>query len=173
MKQRNRQDVKPFKFKTSLMPRPKTDFIVIHCAYTKLKQTYTAQMCHRDHLARGFSGIGYNYFIELDGHQTEGRGRSKIGAGVKGKNNQSIHICLEGGKGPDGGDDPTAFTVEQINQTRALIESLKRIYPRAVVVGHNELSGSKTCPVIPIKYFREDCCIKAMPKGVKNYASVC
>ena len=43
------------------------DLIVIHCSATRATQRYTMDDCRRDHRARGFAGIGYDYYITRNG----------------------------------------------------------------------------------------------------------
>ena len=45
----------------------KIDTIIIHCSATHAGQDIKAKDIDRMHRARGFSQIGYNYVIDLDG----------------------------------------------------------------------------------------------------------
>ena len=45
----------------------KIDSIIIHCSATRAGQDIKAKDIDRMHRARGFSQIGYNYVIDLDG----------------------------------------------------------------------------------------------------------
>ncbi len=45
----------------------KIDSIIIHCSATRAGQDLTAKDIDRMHRARGFSQIGYNYVIRIDG----------------------------------------------------------------------------------------------------------
>ena len=55
----------------------KIDTIIIHCSATHAGQDIKAKDIDRMHRARGFSQIGYNYVINLDGTVETGRPRSQ------------------------------------------------------------------------------------------------
>ncbi len=48
------------------------------------------------HKAKGWDGIGYNWFIEKSGLLKKGRDETKTGAHTVGYNDKSIGICLAG-----------------------------------------------------------------------------
>ena len=54
------------------------------------------EQIHDMHLQRGWSGIGYHFYIRKDGTIYRGRKEEMIGAHAKGRNRDSIGICLEG-----------------------------------------------------------------------------
>lgn len=56
---------------------------------------YTPEQCHRDHLANGWNGAGYNEYIRKDGTVYIMRG-DHIGAQCHGMNSISYGICCEG-----------------------------------------------------------------------------
>ena len=72
----------------------KPDTIVIHhAAYPNC----SAQDVHRWHLARGWKGIAYHYFIRKDGSIYRGRQEyHKGGHLLSGENTNTLGICLEG-----------------------------------------------------------------------------
>lgn len=45
----------------------KISLIVIHCSATRVTQDFTFEKLEACHLARGFHGIGYHYYITKDG----------------------------------------------------------------------------------------------------------
>jgi len=70
------------------------DTIVIHHA---AHPNCTAQDIHRWHIARGWKGIAYHYFVRKDGSIHRGRQETaKGGHLLAGENNNTIGICLEG-----------------------------------------------------------------------------
>lgn len=71
--------------------------IVGHCSATAIDKPYTVEDLERDHKARGFSGIGYHYYIRRDGTIHKCRPLEKIGAHVKGHNTGTVGWCYEGG----------------------------------------------------------------------------
>lgn len=123
------------------------DTIFIHCADTpanmdigvvEIKQWHTVE--------RGWSDIGYHYVIRRDGTVEEGRPEEVAGAGVKGHNKNSIHVCLVGGK-PDAN-----FTMAQYRSMNGLCEQLETKYPGVEIMGHRDAPGvTKTCPNFDVK----------------------
>ena len=60
-------------------------------------------------------------------------------------NRHSIGICYEGGL--DAASFPAdTRTLEQKASLLALLRELKRIFPRALIVGHHDLNPAKACP---------------------------
>ena len=54
----------------------KIDAIIIHCSATRAEQDLRAKDIDRMHKQRGFSQIGYNFIIDLDGMVEDGRSLS-------------------------------------------------------------------------------------------------
>lgn len=99
-----------------------------------------------DQKTRGFRTFAYHWFIDRDGTLVEGRKEDVMGAGVKGHNEHSIHVCLHGGFGSRADDDfGTNYTHAQRDALKHLLYSLKGRYPRAAIKGHNEVAN-KACP---------------------------
>lgn len=80
------------------------DSIIIHCSATKAGQDIRAKDIDLMHKQRGFSQIGYNFVIDLDGTVENGRSLSIDGAHCNTKgfsgisyNKHSIGICYIGG----------------------------------------------------------------------------
>ena len=72
----------------------KPDTIDIHHA---LSPNCTAQDVHRWHLANGWKGIAYHYFVRKSGAIHRGRQEIHEGGGLQGSENKNkIEICLEG-----------------------------------------------------------------------------
>ena len=124
--------------------------IVVHCSAVKPDQLSSAAQIDSWHRERGFHlGIGYHYVIRRDGTIEPGRPEWMIGAHchVKGHhyNTHSIGICYEGGLDARGQPDDTR-TAEQKQTMRQLLEDLHERYPRAMIVGHRDLSHDRDCP---------------------------
>lgn len=121
----------------TLGKRSATDYIVLHHAAAS---TCTAHQIDEWHKAKGWSGIGYHFFVRKNGEIYRGRPIDTIGAHVLGKNNVSIGICAEG-----------AYMRETMPQTqkKAIAELIKYLkenyYPNARIVGHCEI-GDSNCP---------------------------
>ena len=124
--------------------------IVVHCSAVKPDQLSSAAQIDSWHRERGFHlGIGYHYVIRRDGTIEPGRPEWMIGAHchVKGHhyNSHSIGICYEGGLDARGQPDDTR-TAAQKATMRQLLEDLHLRYPRAMIVGHRDLSHDRDCP---------------------------
>ena len=124
--------------------------IVVHCSAVKPDQLSSAAQIDSWHRERGFHlGIGYHYVIRRDGTIEPGRPEWMIGAHchVKGHhyNSHSIGICYEGGLDARGQPDDTR-TAAQKKTMRHLLEDLHERYPRAMIVGHRDLSHDRDCP---------------------------
>ena len=76
----------------------KIDSIIIHCSATRAGQDLTEKDIDRMHRARGFSQIGYNYVIRIDGAVEKGRSLAVDGAhcNTKGFSESSYNkLCKE------------------------------------------------------------------------------
>jgi len=120
------------------------DKIILHCADTRTDQDFSVGDVRAWHKARGWSDIGYHYYIKCDGSLHEGRPLSRVGSHCKGHNTGSIGVCFEGGKNPNNSnwDKPTD---NQIKTVKLLIVSLRSDYGDLTLHGHYEFS-SKSCP---------------------------
>ena len=96
--------------------------IVVHCSAVKPDQLSSAAQIdswHRKDRHYKF-GIGYHYVIRRDGEIEPGRPEWMIGA----------HCHVKGQKAT----------------MRQLLEDLHQRYPRAMIVGHRDLSHDRDCP---------------------------
>ena len=120
--------------------------IIIHCSATPEGKTLSAEDCRRDHIShRGFSDIGYHYYITRDGIVHRGRDIAKAGAHCQGHNAHSIGICYEGGLTADNHPADTR-TIQQRTSIMTLLRLLRRKYPAALILGHHDLNPRKPCP---------------------------
>ena len=113
--------------------------IVLHCSATRADRSYSFQQCKADHLHRGYRDIGYHFYVTRDGTLHEGRPLAQVGAHCRNHNKYSVGICYEGGIDTDGRPADTR-TESQKSTLRELLVRLKRAHPRAVIVGHRDLS---------------------------------
>lgn len=112
--------------------------IIIHCSdsdYPKHDNIHSIREWHVDE--KGWSDVGYHWVILKSGHLSKGRPEEIQGAGVKGHNEDSIHICLTG---------KYIFADVQFVTLWRQIKTLKRKFPEAVVYAHNYFDNSKSCP---------------------------
>lgn len=73
--------------------RGETTHIIVHHAAAASAE---AQAIHRWHLANGWLGIGYHYYVRKNGEIFRGRPESAVGAHAADMNSCSIGICFEG-----------------------------------------------------------------------------
>ena len=134
--QKNFQFIEPFEPLEQV-----TNIIVHHSSRVEM----TAEACHEFHqIERGWSGIGYNFFIEKDGTIVEGRGHH-VGAHAYGYNRTSIGVCLTGDF------DIETPTYAQWTAFLQLCDHLMDMYQvqSSQVIGQRELEGfQKSCPGI-------------------------
>lgn len=124
-------------------------FLVLHCSATRCNQSYTVEQLMRDHKARGFTTIGYHFYVRRDGTFTQHRRLLEVGAHARPYNRCSIGICYEGGLDEDGNPANT-LTEPQIERLQDLFEVLHQLFPEAMIVGHRDLRGTtpKECPCL-------------------------
>ena len=125
-----------YKWNGALTKRRSTTRIILHhAAATKC----TAQQIHSWHLANGWVGIGYHFFVRKDGSVCRGRPEDTVGAHAGNNNYDSIGICFEG-----------SFDREQMGevQKRAgaeLVAYLKGKYGISKVQRHSDVNATG-CP---------------------------
>ena len=145
----------------------KIDKIFIHCSATPEGRDIKMETIKSWHVkGRGWRNIGYHFVIELDGMLRPGRPMEQIGAGVKGHNENSIHVCYVGGldKNKKPMDTRTDAQRETLN---TIVAGLQKEYPDASVHGHNEFS-SKACPSFDVQKEFGGVKITAKPKKSKS-----
>jgi N-acetyl-anhydromuramyl-L-alanine amidase AmpD len=121
-------------------------YLVVHCTATKLSQRVSVEDIDRWHKAQGWSGIGYHWYVDRDGHIFPGRSEHQTGAHVKGYNHCSIGICYEGGINEQGQPADTR-TPAQKAALLFIIKDLKQSYPNAIIFGHSDFPNvHKSCP---------------------------
>ena len=126
-------------------------YLVVHCTATPLSQRVSVEDIDRWHKAQGWSGIGYHWYVDRDGHIFPGRSEREAGAHVIGYNHCSIGICYEGGLDEQGNSADTR-TPAQKAALLFIIKYLKQSYPNAIVLGHRDFPGvHKDCPCFDAK----------------------
>lgn len=88
----------------------------------------------------GWAGIGYHYYIRLDGSIYKGRPDNAIGAHCQGYNSNTLGVAFEGNY-----DNRTEMPIEQYNAWCNLKAYLCNKYGNMPVYGHRE-KGSSECP---------------------------
>lgn len=139
------------------------DEIIVHCTASREGQEQTVEQIRRDHTTpvskggRGWSDIGYHYVVYLDGTVHEGRNVDVSGAHAEGHNSHSIGVVYVGGVENKPG---VAYKNLKAKDTRteaqkaslmALLMDLRKLYPKARIIGHRDVS-SKACPSFDAKF---------------------
>tara|TARA_R110001592_G_scaffold5408_5_gene29802 strand:- start:6927 stop:7337 length:411 start_codon:yes stop_codon:yes gene_type:complete len=119
--------------------------LIVHCSATREGQNVTVDTIRDWHLARGWTDIGYHFYIDVEGNIQKGRDIAKIGAHTKGQNRNSIGICYCGGVEVDGKTPKDTRTEEQKNSLLAVLRTLKAMYPKAIIHSHRDYAN-KACP---------------------------
>ena len=127
---------------------------IIHCSATRpgwmhgSKTSEKVAEIRRWHKAKTppWRDIGYHHLIDRDGTVAHGRPVEQSGAHVRGRNKNSIGICLIGGRGAAATDSfDEHFTPEQADALDRLLDSLKGRFGPVKVSGHNQYAN-KGCP---------------------------
>lgn len=116
--------------------RTKTTELILHHAEAK---SASVETINEWHLARGWVGIGYHYYIRKDGSIYRGRPEWAVGAHAQGHNSVSIGICCEG-----------AYMTEtmpqaQLASLKALIRDIMARYGKLTLLRHKDVN-STDCP---------------------------
>ena len=120
--------------------------IIVHCSATREGENFEVSEIRKWHVdGRGWSDIGYHFYIDLYGQIHKGRDIAKIGAHCKGQNRNSIGICYCGGVEADGKTPKDTRNVEQKEALLAVLRTLKAMYPNAVIHSHKDFAN-KACP---------------------------
>ena len=127
---------KTYRWSGTLARRGVTRRIILHHAAAV---TCSADQIHAWHLANGWSGIGYHFFVRKDGTVYRGRPEDVLGAHAGGNNYDSIGVCFEGN-----------FMSEQMPAVQRqagseLVAYLKQKYGISKVQKHSDVNATG-CP---------------------------
>ena len=126
-------------------PARHVDRVFLHCSASDNPDhddIATISSWHVDE--RGWSDVGYHYFIRTDGALQEGRPLERTPAAQAGHNAGTLAICLHGLAAEN-------FTDDQFRTLTALAREIDEAYAgRVTFHGHCEVS-SKSCPVFPYR----------------------
>ena len=150
--------------------------IHIHCSATREGQAITADEIRKWHKARGWSDIGYHYIIGFQGIEF-GRPLYRIPASARGHNKYAAAVWYIGGVDANGKPKDTR-TPRQKELLVKIIKQLKAKYPKAIIIGHRDLSPDrdgdlkveksewlKSCPCFPAEKWAFE--LGLQPKGYK------
>jgi len=123
--------------------------------------TGSAASIHAYHRSLGWSGVGYNYVVDLDGDIHQGRPEWARGSHCYGYNNVSIGVCFIGNY-----QTTKTMPKAQLEAGRELMAYLMSKYRGTAVRGHGTMPGNATdCPG---RYFP----MKAILKSPQKEANV-
>lgn len=131
--------IKKYKWATPLKYRDvkkQVDTIVLHHSASGL--SLTPDQIHAEHIAKGWSGIGYHFVITPDGTKYTGRPITAIGSNVENQNTHIIGICFIGNF------ETGKPTEAQIKSGNELISDLIKI-KKFNIKGHRDLMAT-ACP---------------------------
>lgn len=127
---------KTYRWNGTLARRGVTRRIILHHAAAV---TCSADQIHAWHLANGWSGIGYHFFVRKDGTVYRGRPEDTVGAHAGGSNSDSIGVCFEGSF------DKEEMPAVQRRAGTELVAYLKRKYGVTTVQRHSDVNATG-CP---------------------------
>lgn len=116
--------------------------VFIHCSASDNPEHDDIAIIRQWHLERGFSDVGYHFFIKKNGTIQRGRNIEVKPAAQENNNAHTIAICCAG---------LSKFTDAQFDSLKKLAASIHRKIPNATFHGHCEVNSSKTCPVFDYK----------------------
>ena len=122
--------------------------LVIHCSATRCNAPFSVEQLRQCHLQRGFTDIGYHFYITRNGELHHCRPVSEPGAHLRGFNRHSTGICYEGGLDEEGRPTDTRTQAQRLSLID-LLTILRLQYPQAQILGHYQLNAkiNKACPV--------------------------
>ncbi len=120
-------------------------YIVVHCTATQQTATIDSIKRYWKEVLK-WKQVGYHFIIQADGKEVQLLSVLHPSNGVKGYNQECIHVCYIGGIDKFG--KPVDNRTEA--QKKKLLEritDLKKMFPKAMVQGHRDFDGvSKACP---------------------------
>ena len=114
------------------------DNIFVHCTATP--QTWTIEDLKEEFKRKGWKHAGYHIAITADGAQHQLEPFEQVANGVRGYNQNSIHVAYFGGM--DGTDNRTEAQRVTI---RNVLKTLKKMFPDAEIKGHRDVWGKNPC----------------------------
>lgn len=123
---------------TFTKPSRKVHTVFLHCSATS-NPSIDANDINDWHVDRGWTCIGYHYFMSSDGVLQYGRDIELTPAAQSGHNTGSIAICLNGLV-------PSDFTQTMLNNLKNFCMQINGAYRGIRFRGHKEVAA-KSCPV--------------------------
>ncbi|SDE77686.1 N-acetylmuramoyl-L-alanine amidase [Riemerella columbipharyngis] len=125
-------------------------YIVLHCTATsQITRVETIKKYWKNNL--GWKHNGYHYIIKPCGEIVNLTPIEEIANGVKGYNQNSIHISYIGGIDKTGKPQDNRTLPQKASQVQ-LLRELKKRFPNAEILGHRDFAGvHKACPSFDVK----------------------
>lgn len=144
--------------------RKATSLLVVHVTATPAGRDIGVKEVRAMHKAKGWSDIGYNEVIRIDGTLETGRGIDAVGAHVAGFNSRAYGISLVGGLDATGMPADTATTAQMETLALTLRQRSAR-YSGAGVCGHRDLSPDRDGDGViePSEHIKACPCFDAIP----------
>ena len=152
--------------------REDTNLIVIHSSLTKPNDDDGVEFMRSLHMRQGCVDVGYHYVIRRNGVIELGRPLHAIGNHCKGRDHDSIGICLIGGGNVKGEAKSPDYTAVQMSSLTHLCCYLVRVYPEADVCGHNRTDTSSLCPVFNVADWWAETSYSLKTFNLENRASM-
>lgn len=147
------------------MPNRKaTTLLVVHVTATPAGRDIGVKEVRAMHKAKGWSDIGYNEVIRLDGTLETGRGVDATGAHVAGFNSTAYGISLVGGLDKYGKPADTR-TPAQMETLELTLRQRALRFPGSGVCGHRDLSPDRDGDGViePSEHIKACPCFNAIP----------
>lgn len=146
-----------YKWGDGLSKGNKPKKLVIHHLATTNPES--PQDIHKMHLDRGWSGIGYHFYIRKDGTIYRGRPENVIGAHARGGNYNTLGICIEGDFEKNG------LNEVQKNSLINLGTYLSLKYPIKDIIPHRDVTDT----LCPGKLFPMESVKSSIIEKIKSY----
>ena len=129
-------------------PDREVNKVYLHCSASANPAHGDVEIIRQWHHQKGWSDIGYHYFIPFDGELQIGRDIERTPAAQAGHNTGTIAICLHGLY-------KSNFTLNQFQTLQKLCREIDLAYTGHITFhGHCEVS-TKACPVFDYKLVLE------------------
>jgi N-acetyl-anhydromuramyl-L-alanine amidase AmpD len=115
--------------------------IFVHCTASHQNNT-TVESLKREFKNKGWKNPGYHYVIFPDGKVVNMLSEDLVSNGVQGYNSTAINVAYVGGIDSKGKAVDNR-TEEQKKTLIAVLNVLKLNYPKAIILGHRDISPDK------------------------------
>ena len=110
------------------------DKIIVHCSATREGENFEVSEIRKWHVeGRGWSDIGYHFYIDINGKIWKGRNIDRTGAHCKNHNRNSIGVCYCGGVEADGKTPKDTRTEAHTESLLHVLKTLIAMFPLATI----------------------------------------